>query len=87
MNAETSLGLAAAVLTTSSYMPQVLKVWRTHTAHDLSIKMLVSLWAGLALWVVYGLLRSDPVLTLANGASFALVSFLIGFKAHTEHGA
>ena len=80
MDFTTLLGLSAATLTTTSYVPQVLKAWRTKTVRDLSLKMLLALWLGLALWVAYGLLASDFVVATANGSSFLLVSFLTAFK-------
>jgi MtN3 and saliva related transmembrane protein len=47
---------------------------------DLSSKTLAVLAAGLALWTVYGMLKGDYVIIVANAVGLALVSTLIGFK-------
>jgi len=76
----TLIGLAAAVCTTASYVPQVRKTWRTRETGDLSLRMLVTLAFGLALWCAYGVVRDDPVIVLANGVSLAMLLTLIYWK-------
>ena len=62
----TCIGLAAAFLTTTSYIPQLRKCWATGEAQDLSLKMFLILGGGIALWVLYGVLRKDWVIIVAN---------------------
>ncbi len=76
----TAIGLAAAVCTTASYLPQLKKAWSTGDTRDLSLKMLLMLLAGLCLWVVYGVLQGDPVVMLANSVSVALLGGILYFK-------
>ena len=83
----TFIGLAAAFFTTISYFPQLMKVWRTGQTNDLSIRMLLALLAGLALWIVYGILQSDIVIVLANAISFCLVGVVARFKIREMRGA
>lgn len=78
---ETLVGLVAALCTTASYLPQVVKAWRTRSTGDLSLKMMLLLFAGLSLWVLYGFLQGDAVIILANVVSLALLANLIVFKA------
>lgn len=80
MNIETVVGLAAAFFTTTSYIPQLLKVWRTGQADDLSLKMIVALATGLSLWVAYGIMRTDVAIIIANVTSVAFISFIAYFK-------
>ncbi|HEY8579955.1 MAG TPA: SemiSWEET transporter [Beijerinckiaceae bacterium] len=77
---ETAIGLAAAFCTTVSYAPQVAKCWRTGKADDLSLRMFLLLAAGLALWVVYGALRSDWVIVGANTVSLSMLAVILWFK-------
>lgn len=71
------LGYAAGILTTLSFVPQVLKTWRTRSAGDLSATMLTVFTAGVVLWLVYGLaLGSFPVI-LANGVTLVLTGVLL----------
>ena len=63
---ETLIGAAAAFCTTVSYIPQLRKCWETGETGDLSLKMLLLLASGLGLWLVYGFLRADAVIIIAN---------------------
>jgi MtN3 and saliva related transmembrane protein len=74
------IGLLAAFCTTFSYIPQLKKCWDTGSAGDLSLKMFSILAAGIALWVVYGVMQSDMVIILANSVSFLLLMGILGFK-------
>ena len=65
------IGAAAAFCTTVSYIPQLKKVWTTGETGDLSLKMLLLLAAGLALWMIYGFMRADLVIIAANAVSLA----------------
>ena len=76
----TVIGVAAAICTTASYVPQVRKAWTTRETGDLSLGMLATLAVGLSLWCLYGLARGDAVIVLANGTSLALDLTLIYWK-------
>ena len=75
-----ALGLAAASLTSLSYLPQARKAIPRGTTKDLSLKTLGALLAGLFLWVVYGLLRSDMVIVIANSVGAVLVAVVLACK-------
>ncbi|MFB2772194.1 SemiSWEET transporter [Pelatocladus sp. BLCC-F211] len=62
----TILGLVAATLTTFSFVPQLLKTWRTKSAKDVSYIMLISFNIGIFLWLIYGLYLSALPIILAN---------------------
>jgi MtN3 and saliva related transmembrane protein len=76
----TAVGLIAAVCTTVSYIPQVVKCWKTRKAGDLSLKMLLTLATGLSLWVAYGIINGDWVIIAANSVSLVLLGNLLLFK-------
>ena len=84
---ETFIGTAAAFCTTVSYIPQLQKVWKSGETGDLSLKMLLSLAAGLGLWIVYGLMRADLVIIAANAISVTLLSCIIFFKLRERKSA
>lgn len=71
----TVIGVAAAVLTTFSFVPQIIKVYRNKSARDVSLLTLLQLSSGVFLWIIYGLYRRDPIIIAAN--SITLVSLLI----------
>jgi MtN3 and saliva related transmembrane protein len=80
VDATTLIGFIAAFCTTVSYYPQLKKCWETGSAGDLSLKMFATLAIGIALWVVYGFLKSDVVIIIANAISFALLMGILYFK-------
>jgi MtN3 and saliva related transmembrane protein len=74
------LGMLAAALTSLSYLPQLQKAMPRNSTSDLSLKMLVALSAGLCLWIVYGVLKADCVIILANSIGATLSLAVLAFK-------
>jgi MtN3 and saliva related transmembrane protein len=66
------VGYAAGTLTAVAYVPQVWKVWSTRSAQDISLKMILVLSVGLALWCVYGIAVAQLPIIIANGISVIL---------------
>ena len=77
-------GYAAAACTTSAYIPQVLRVWRTRSTNDISLKMFLVLVTGLSLWLTYGIWRGEWPLIIANSITLMLASTILYFKI--RHG-
>src|SRR3954468_13592839 len=73
MDLVTVIGGVAAFCTTVSYFPQLRKCWQTGHTGDLSLIMFSVLGIGVALWIVYGLMKSDVIIILANAVSLALL--------------
>ena len=80
MNFISALGFVAAALTSLSYVPQVQKALPKDSTGDISLKMLVALFSGLALWIVYGLMAENIVIVVANSIGGALVAVVLGCK-------
>jgi len=80
MQLATVVGLVAAFCTTVSYVPQIRKIWATGETHDISLKMILILSTGIALWVVYGIMQGDAVIILANSMSLAFLATILFFK-------
>jgi MtN3 and saliva related transmembrane protein len=76
----TVIGLAAAVCTTTANLPQLTKAWTTGQTDDISLKTLLLFGCGLVLWVMYGILKEDIVIILANGISLAVLAALLFLK-------
>ena len=72
----TAIGLGAAGLTTAAFLPQVIKIWRTRRTRDISFGMFLVL----CLWLVYGILRDDLPLILANAVTLVLAGTILVFK-------
>ena len=80
------IGLLAAFLTTTAFFPQVVKTVRTKSTGDLSLPMYSLMFAGTVSWLVYGLLKADLPITLANAVS-SLASFVIFYYKIREVNA
>ncbi len=68
----TIIGFCAASLTTFSFIPQFIKILKTKKTEGLSPLMMIQITIGLALWIIYGLLRKDIVLISANSVGFII---------------
>ncbi|WP_412067092.1 SemiSWEET family sugar transporter [Rubrivirga sp. IMCC43871] len=73
MTAVTVLGMVAAACTMSSFVPQVVKTWRSGSSADLSIGMYALLTVGAALWLAYGLAIRDLPVIVTNFVTLALL--------------
>ena len=73
------IGFWAAVLTTISFAPQVVRTWRGG-GQGLSWTMLSLFGAGVALWFIYGLLRMSGPIMVANGLTGAQVLLILALK-------
>ena len=74
------IGFAAAACTTVAYAPQVIKVWKTRSARDISLGMFLIMVLGLALWLVYGLLSGDGPLIASNAVTMLLAGGILVMK-------
>ncbi len=74
------LGAAAAASSTVSYLPQVIRTWRTRSTNDISLGMFsVMVWAT-ALWLVYGVVIGDAAIIISNSICLMLSGTVLYFK-------
>ena len=66
------LGFVAGLLTVGSFLPQVIRSWRTRQTRDLSLGMFALLTTASALWILYGALTGDWPVILTNSGMVAL---------------
>lgn len=74
------VGLVAGLLTTVAFVPQVLQTWRTGSARDFNLRMLLLFVTGVALWLVYGVMSRSAPMVLANSATLLLASYILVVK-------
>ena len=80
----TILGLVAATLTTSAFLPQLIKTWKSKSAKDVSLEMLITFCIGVFLWLVYGIyLQSLPII-LANSLTLIFNLIIVWLKIKYE---
>ncbi|MDJ0554167.1 MAG: SemiSWEET transporter [Microcoleaceae cyanobacterium MO_207.B10] len=80
MNLVTVLGLLAGSLTTISFLPQVIKTWRTRSTKDISLEMFAIFCSGVLIWIIYGILVKDIPVIFTNVATLTLASPILFFK-------
>jgi MtN3 and saliva related transmembrane protein len=80
----TTVGIIAAIGTTAAWFPQTMRTWRTRSARDFSWGYLTLFSTGVAGWLLYGILRDDPVIIGANSITLLLVLTVafVKFRAH-----
>lgn len=74
------LGLIAATLTTSAFVPQVYKAWKHRSTRDISLSMYLVLSVGLILWMIYGVFIESLPVILANSITLFLVGTMVFLK-------
>lgn len=74
------LGYIAAALTTGAFAPQVWRTWRTRSARDLSLVMLLATFFGNGLWLAYAVASWAPPIIVANAFTILLVGALVAMK-------
>ena len=80
-----AIGLVAALLTTSGFLPQVYKTWRSRDVRGLSVWMYLVLFLGTTLWLAYGLLTDSLPLILANLIASSLTGLMLIFILLYRH--
>ena len=72
------IGIIAGILVMSSSIPQIMKSYKKKKMSDVSFYLMILIASGLFLWIIYGLIRSDPVIIGTNAAGLCLnVTLLI----------
>jgi MtN3 and saliva related transmembrane protein len=75
-----TIGIIAGILVLSSFIPQLHKAYKTKTMLDVSIYLMGLLASGLFLWVIYGIIREDPVIIGTNVSGLILNVILLILK-------
>ena len=85
MDLITALGLVAGGLTTTSLLPQLVKIWRSKSADDVSTKMFMIFAVGVVLWLIYGVIKRDLAVAIANACSLLLAVAILFLKFRYRH--
>lgn len=74
------IGGLAALLTTVSFLPQVVQTWRSKSAEDLSIGMLATFTVGVCLWLLYGLALGSIPMIVGNALTLVQALLLVAMR-------
>jgi MtN3 and saliva related transmembrane protein len=75
-----TLGLVAGTLTTIAFFPQLYKTWKSKSARDVSLVMMITFSIGVFLWLVYGLVIHAMPVIVANAVTLVLALLIVLLK-------
>ena len=79
------LGYVAGLITAFTFLPQVLKTWKTKSAKDVSLAMFLIALTNQILWLAFGILRADPVIIITYAVMLFMTSIMIALKLKYNH--
>ena len=79
------LGFLAAILTTSAYLPQVYKIWKTKNTESVSLTMYLVMFLGVFLWLIYSLFIKSFPLIIANTLTLLIILIILYFKINSKN--
>lgn len=74
------IGILAGTLCTVSFVPQVVKIYRSKDAKSLSLWTFAIFLSGVFLWLIYGMLIRELPIIIANLATLILVLLVMLMK-------
>ena len=75
-----TVGVAAAVCSMISFVPQILKIVRERDASAVSLRMYVVTVTGFCFWIAYGLMISSWPVAGSNVVNLALSGTILALK-------
>lgn len=78
------LGFTSAFLTTFSFLPQAIQVIKTRDTASLSLAMYSLFTVGVGFWLVYGLVKGDSAVIVANIITFILSATILSIKIYND---
>ena len=77
MNWITLVGMVAGICTTLAFVPQVLQVYRSRSAKDISLGMYAIFLSGVVLWLIYGVMIDAKPIIVANAVTMILAGAVL----------
>jgi len=74
------IGLIAGTITSITFLPQLIRIWKTRSAKDLSMLMMLMLIVGTSLWLSYGLMIKDAAIIYTNSMVLVMSLVMMFFK-------
>lgn len=81
---ETTFGYMAAFCTTASFLPQVIKVYKSKHTRDISLGMFSLMTAGVTFWFIYGLMLTSWPIIAANMITVPLSLYILVMKLRLD---
>lgn len=81
-----AIGAAAGVASMSSFVPQILKIWRERDASAVSLRMFAVSATAFILWTTFGALQGSWPLILSNAVCLGLVLTIVALRLKFGEG-
>ena len=75
-----AIGVAAALCSMSSFVPQIVKIVREHDAESVSVRMYVVTVSGFVFWIGYGIAIASWPVAVSNTVNLALSAAILVLK-------
>ena len=81
------IGILAGILILSGWVPQIAKGYRTKKLTDVSSYLMILIFVGATLWLIYGMALDDVYIMGVNLAAMFLTMVLLSMKLKYEKNA
>ena len=81
------IGILAGILILSGWVPQIAKGYRTKKLNDVSSYLMILIFAGAVLWLIYGMAIDDVYTIGVNIAAMILTTTVLAMKLKYEKDA
>ena len=81
------IGIVAGILILSGWVPQIVRGYKTKRLNDVSAYLMILIFAGAALWLVYGIALDDVYIMGVNLAAMVLTMIVLSMKLKYEKAA
>ena len=78
------IGTIAGILILSGWVPQILKGYKTKKLNDVTAYLMILIFAGAALWLIYGIALDDIYIMGVNLAAMVLTMIVLSMKLKYE---
>ena len=78
------IGTIAGILILSGWVPQIVKGYKTKKLNDVSAYLMILIFSGAALWLIYGIALDDIYIMGVNLAAMVLTMIVLSMKLKYE---
>jgi len=78
------IGIMAGILILSGWVPQIVKGYKTKRLTDVSAYLMILIFAGAVLWLIYGMALDDVYIMGVNLAAMVLTVIVLSMKLKYE---
>ncbi len=85
MNEIEILGMSAGLISSVTFLPQVIKTWQSKSAKDISLLMFTFATISVIMWLIYGILIKNNPIIFTNATILVFSLTMLYFKFRYNH--